>query len=43
MATLFHVIGAVRQLAIIWNSVNQDLRHYMSSLGHSKLIHYALC
>ena len=43
MATLLHVIGAVRQQAIIWSSVNQDLRHYMASLGHSKLIHYALC
>ena len=43
MATLVHVIGAVREQAIIWRSVNQDLRHYMASLGHSKLIHYALC
>ena len=29
----------MRQQAITWNSVDQDLRHHMASLGHNESRH----
>ena len=32
-------LGAARQKAITWTSVDQDLLHHKASLGHNELIY----
>ena len=35
-------LGAIRQQAVTWVNIDQDLYHHMLSLSHNELTHYGL-